>query len=78
VGTTIAITAATGIASVNINGTTLHSWAGIGISDEPAHKLAGMFLGQPKYANVLQRWRQTLALIIDESKHQISTLLSDL
>ena len=35
----IAITASTGIASKIINGTTLHSWAGIGLGQESKEKL---------------------------------------
>ncbi|KAJ7462773.1 PIF1-like helicase-domain-containing protein [Mycena galericulata] len=64
---TLGITASTGIAAINIGGTTLHSWAGIGIGNETAKKLAGMFIGQPKYAKVLERWRKVKSLIIDES-----------
>ncbi|KAG9223170.1 hypothetical protein CCMSSC00406_0000141 [Pleurotus cornucopiae] len=45
----LAITASTGIAAVNIGGTTLHSWAGIGLGLEPAKNLAGKFLGQGKF-----------------------------
>ncbi len=45
----LAITASTGIASVNIGGTTLHSWAGIGLGKEPADKLVGKLLGQDKW-----------------------------
>lgn len=62
----LAITASTGIAGVNINGTTVHSWAGIGLGQEDAKKLAGKFLGQPKFAPVRDRWRDVETLIIDE------------
>lgn len=65
----IGITASTGIASVNIGGTTVHSWAGIGLGVEPAKKLAGMVMGQPKLRKVFDRWRETDALIIDEGEH---------
>jgi hypothetical protein len=64
---TLGITASTGIAAINIGGATLHSWAGIGIGTEPAKKLTGMFIGQPKYEKVLERWRMVKTLIIDES-----------
>ncbi|KAF8446329.1 DNA helicase Pif1 like protein, partial [Boletus edulis BED1] len=63
----LAITASTGIASVNIGGTTLHSWAGIGLGQEDAKKLAGKLLGQEKLKNVLDRWRRVKTLILDES-----------
>jgi ATP-dependent DNA helicase PIF1 len=38
-GKTVAVTAATGIASVNIGGSTLHSWAGIGLGKEQLESL---------------------------------------
>ncbi|KAH7883941.1 hypothetical protein F5I97DRAFT_1619559 [Phlebopus sp. FC_14] len=63
---TLAITASTGIASVNIGGTTVHSWAGIGLGQESAKKLAGKFLGQKKFENVLNRWRRVQTLVLDE------------
>jgi len=59
---------------VNINGTTIHSWAGIGLGQEDAKKLAGKFLGQPKFAAVRDRWRGVATLIIDESQ-SVKTLL---
>ncbi|TFY83127.1 hypothetical protein EWM64_g883 [Hericium alpestre] len=62
-GHRFAITASTGIASVNIGGTTLHSWAGIGLGKEGAEKLAGMVLGK---RDLRERWRDTKTLIIDE------------
>jgi hypothetical protein len=64
----LAITASTGIASVNIGGTTLHSWAGIGLGKEPAIKLAPKILHQPKLHRVRERWVSVETLIIDESK----------
>lgn len=59
---------------MNINGTTVHSWAGIGLGQEDAKKLAGKFLGQPKFAPVRDRWRDVETLIIDESQ-SATTLL---
>lgn len=41
----LAVTASTGIASVNIGGSTIHSWAGIGLGKESAEKLVGKLLG---------------------------------
>lgn len=64
----LGITASTGIASVNIGGTTLHSWAGIGLGLESAEKLAGKIFGQQKLEKVLERWQTVKTLIIDESK----------
>ncbi|TFK30736.1 hypothetical protein FA15DRAFT_27710 [Coprinopsis marcescibilis] len=72
----LAITASTGIASVNIGGTTLHSWAGIGLGLETAAKLAGKFFGQPKFMPVLERWKQVKTLIIDESQPLLFSPLS--
>jgi ATP-dependent DNA helicase PIF1 len=65
---TLGITASTGIAAINIGGTTLHSWAGIGLGQEDERRLVGKFFGQPKFEPVLERWQQAKALIIDESK----------
>lgn len=41
----LGITASTGIASVNIGGCTLHSWAGVGLAKEPKEKLVNMLIG---------------------------------
>ncbi|GLB36504.1 putative dna repair and recombination [Lyophyllum shimeji] len=62
----LAITASTGIAAVNIGGSTLHSWAGIGLGDESWKQYAGKFFGQKKFRPVLDRWRNVRTLIIDE------------
>lgn len=62
----LAITASTGIASVNIAGTTVHSWAGIGLGQEDAKRLGGKFLGQPKFEKVRVRWQSVDTLILDE------------
>ncbi len=37
----ISVTASTGIAALNVGGTTLHSWAGLGIGEDPPAKIAG-------------------------------------
>jgi ATP-dependent DNA helicase PIF1 len=62
----LGITASTGIASVNIGGATLHSWAGIGLGEEPVKNYVGKFFGQKKFKNVLERWQQVRTLIVDE------------
>ncbi|KAF9519903.1 hypothetical protein BS47DRAFT_1005868 [Hydnum rufescens UP504] len=59
----VAVTASTGIAGVNIGGGTLHSFAGIGLGKEPAEVLAKKI---EKNRNTADRWRGTTALIIDE------------
>lgn len=54
----LAVTASTGMAGVNIGGTTIHSWAGIGLGVDNAEKLANKVR-----ANALsrKRWRTTAA-----------------
>jgi ATP-dependent DNA helicase PIF1 len=69
VSSTLAITASTGIASVNIGGTTVHSWAGIGLGREPAKNFAGKFFKQQVFSPILTRWQTVKTLIIDESEH---------
>jgi hypothetical protein len=64
----LAVTASTGIASVNIGGTTLHSWAGVGLGQESVKQLAGKIRYQKLLYKVLQRWLTVETLVIDESK----------
>ena len=64
-GRSVAITASTGIASINIGGTTLHSWAGIGLGEDTAKRLSGKILGTKR---LRERWLDVDSLIIDESK----------
>ena len=61
----VAVTASTGIASINIGGTTLHSWSGIGLGEGTADRLSGKILGT---ARLIERWQKVDSLIIDESK----------
>lgn len=58
----VAITAPTGIAGVNIGGSTIHSWAGIGLGKERVEDLVSR-LGR----HAIARWKRTRALVIDES-----------
>ncbi|KAI0733990.1 hypothetical protein C8Q72DRAFT_506474 [Fomitopsis betulina] len=74
----LAITASTGIASVNIDGCTLHSWAGIGLGKENVRVLTAKLvashrkakaresLGQERQITALERWKNVRTLIIDE------------
>ncbi|KAL5518664.1 hypothetical protein ACEPAH_347 [Sanghuangporus vaninii] len=59
----VAVTASTGIAAVNIGGTTLHSFAGVGLGKGDAERLVEM-VKTSKFA--LNRWRTTKTLIVDE------------
>lgn len=62
-GIGVAVTASTGIAATHMNGQTIHSWSGMGISD---------VFGEAEYAKLKkrhyhsQRLRSTKVLIIDE------------
>ncbi|EAU90478.2 DNA repair and recombination protein pif1 [Coprinopsis cinerea okayama7 len=60
----VAITASTGIAACNIGGTTIHSFAGIGLGIEPAEQLATKIRRTNRKA--FTRWTRTKVLIIDE------------
>jgi hypothetical protein len=53
-----------GIASVAIGGTTLHSWAGIGLGKGPVEKLRWKVAARPDASD---RWNMTDVLVIDES-----------
>lgn len=69
----LAITASTGIAAVNIGGSTIHSWAGIGLANLPIEQIVGnIFSG--KMSKIRRRIKQTNILAIDE----ISMISADL
>ncbi|OGY86405.1 MAG: hypothetical protein A2233_00615 [Candidatus Kerfeldbacteria bacterium RIFOXYA2_FULL_38_24] len=62
-GKKVAVTASTGIAATHLNGTTIHSWAGIGIADRlNAYQLDE--LEQKQYLH--KRFLETDVLVIDE------------
>ncbi|WWC93163.1 uncharacterized protein L201_008131 [Kwoniella dendrophila CBS 6074] len=71
----LGVTASTGMAGVNIGGSTLHSWAGIGLGELPPQKL---FENIIKNKITAQRWRTTGALIIDEISMIDATLFDKL
>ena len=62
-GIKYAVTASTGIASTYINGSTIHSWSGIGIKDK-LNKFDLENIEEKK--NYYKRWTETQVLIIDE------------
>lgn len=61
----MAVTASTGIAGLNIGGSTIHSFAGIGLGKETKEALAKKIAGALRLS---ERWEKTRTLIIDESK----------
>jgi DNA replication protein DnaC len=61
----VAVTASTGIAACNIGGSTLHSFAGVGLGTGTVEQLLKK-LATSKGARA--RWRKVKVLIIDESK----------
>jgi len=75
-GKTIGITASTGIAAVNIGGSTLHSWAGIGLGEQDPARYIGKFFGSHQFHNIRVRWEQVDTLLIDESRQTSSSLVA--
>ncbi|XP_028517714.1 ATP-dependent DNA helicase RRM3-like [Exaiptasia diaphana] len=59
----VAVAAPTGIAAVNVGGTTIHSFAGIGTGSKGAHELISRIQANP---DVVTRWRNCSVLVIDE------------
>jgi hypothetical protein len=65
------VTAPTGVAACNINGCTIHSWAGLGIGELDKNVTAKAIM---KNKNKREKWENTKVLIIDE----ISMVSSDM
>lgn len=59
----VSVTASTGVAAINISGTTLHHFIGAGLLNGEPEVLAQKIL---KNKNARTRWNQTSVLIIDE------------
>lgn len=59
----VAVTASTGIAATHMNGTTIHSWSGIGIKDSISDK---ELVKLSKRQTIKERIEDTAVLIIDE------------
>lgn len=72
----ISVTASTGIAALNVGGTTLHSWAGLGLGDDEPKKIAHRIAERKGAAwnNIMSA--QTLA--IDETSMVSAKLLTTL
>ncbi len=68
-------TATTGVAAFNIEGSTIHSWAGIGLGDEDALSLI-KFVGRNKKAK--ERITGCSVLILDEVSMMSASLLNKL
>lgn len=62
-GKLIAITASTGIAASHIGGTTIHSWSGLGISEEITKYDLQRY---ERNSRLIKRYRNTDVLVIDE------------
>lgn len=62
---TLHITASTGIASINVGGQTLHSWAGLGLGDLPLNELLRNIMSA-KGTHMRKKLRKTKILAIDE------------
>jgi ATP-dependent DNA helicase PIF1 len=74
-GGRVAVTASTGIAASHISGSTLHSFAGIGMGKGPQHKLVEKVLGN---AAAVARWRAVETLVVDEVSMLDSNLIDAL
>lgn len=59
------ITASTGIAAVNIGGSTIHSWAGIGLANLPVEQIIENIFSV-KFSRIRRRIKTARALAIDE------------
>lgn len=62
----VAVTASTGIASVNIGGCTLHSWAGVKLGEGSPDQLLKKLLGQDRNWRKKQGERQKLQTVPQE------------
>ena len=57
------VAATTGIAALNVGGTTIHAWAGLGLADMPVDDIVGSIQTRPR---VMRRIREAEQLAIDE------------
>ncbi|CEQ42261.1 SPOSA6832_04063 [Sporobolomyces salmonicolor] len=67
------ITATTGIAALQVDGTTIHSWAGVGLGKEPISVLYDRIVGSKEK---IKNWTGVKVLIIDEISMSSAELFS--
>ena len=67
---TMAVTASTGIASVNIDGVTLHNWSGVWTGQSSAGAIAQRIVAKHELESTRERWQNVKTLIIDESAYE--------
>lgn len=72
-----AVTASVGIAAANIGGTTLHSWAGLGLAKKPVDALYKQLIFSYRRQDTIARWRNCRVLIIDEGDCLVTQSLFD-
>ena len=70
-----AVTALTGTAAALIQGQTLHSWAGLSVNPQTKDQLIAHVKREPR---LLQNWRETRLLIIDEVSMMTGEMLNQL
>ena len=75
VGKTIAVTALTGVAASLIGGVTLHSWTELGVKLSTKEE---MVKKMERYPELIQKWRLTEILVIDEVSMISAELLNKL
>jgi ATP-dependent DNA helicase PIF1 len=64
-GAAVAVTAATGIAALQVGGSTVHSFAGIGLGRK---KVPALLSKIGRWSNAAKRWREVKVWIVDESE----------
>ena len=67
-GLSVHVTASTGISACAVGGTTLHSFAGVGLAEEPSKDLIKKLMDgrTPHLRKAAKRWREVDLLVVDE------------